>query len=157
LPWKRGPAAWKIKSHADEIKARLAGEKRNFFGLRVAAQILNVSTQPVRDWIRLGYLKRTGPRGQITKGELERFIDILVKRAGPFGPENYLKRLPRTCPYQKLNRVPFVWPKGRKTLTPKEISNLISCHQSLVIKAIRCRRLRARRRTPCRWEVLMRA
>jgi hypothetical protein len=153
LPWKRGPAAWKIKSHADAVKDRLANEKWNFFGLRRAARILNVSTQPVRDWIRSGQLKRTGPRGRITKVELGRFIDCLVKRAVPFDHENYLQRLPPTYPFKKLQDACFIWPKGREALNPPELARLIGCHPSLIRKAIYKHEKLGRWRTRCRWEI----
>jgi hypothetical protein len=155
LPWKRGPAAWKIKSAASEIKIRLANEKWNFFGLRRAARILNVSTQPVRVWIRSGQLKRTGPRGRITKVELGRFIDFLVKRAVPFDPENYLQRLPPTYPFKKLRDARFVWPKGREALNPPELACLIGCHPSLIRKAILHYPNLGRWRTRCRWEITL--
>jgi hypothetical protein len=153
LPWKRGPAAWKIKLDAHEIKIRLAIEKRNFFSLRKAARLLSVSTQPVRDWIRLGYLKREGPRGQIARGELGRFVGWLEERAEPFDQMNYLQRLPHTYPFKKLRSASFVWPKDRKTLIPSELAALAGCHPSLVIKAIRCGELRGRNRSPCRFEI----
>lgn len=153
LPWKRGPVAWKIKLEADEIKIRITGEKRNFFSLRKAARLLNVSTQPVRDWIRFGYLKREGPRGQIAKGELLRFLVWLQQRAELFDSMNYLERLPQAYPFRKLRCASFEWPKGRKALNPRELAALTGCHPSLVLKAIRERRLRARHRSPCRWEV----
>jgi len=103
-------------------------------------------------------LKREGPRGQIVRGELGRFVGWLEERAGRFGPENYLERLPPTYPFKKLGRVCFVWPKDRKTLNPKELAVLTGCHPSLVIKAIRCGKLRGRCRTLRgrilrRWEV----
>ena len=147
LPWKRGPAAWKIKSDADEIKIRLGAEKRNFFSLRRAARLLNVSTQPIRDWIRLGYLKREGPRGQIAKGELGRFIGWLEEHAEPFDPLNYLERIPPTFPFQELSSSCFVWPKGRANLKPSELAAIINCHPSLIVKAIRCGRLHMRHQT----------
>jgi hypothetical protein len=153
LPWKRGPAAYKIKWDAHVIKARLDHEKRNFFSLRVAARILNVSTQPVRDWIRIGYLKRTGPRGQITRAELRRFIGWLEEHAEPFDPLNYLERLPRKYPFQKLNRTRFFWPKGRKALNPPELARLIRCHPSFIRKAIYDHEVLGQRRKRCRWEI----
>jgi|ERR1035437_1141333 hypothetical protein len=153
LPWKRGPAAWKIKLDADEIKIRLGMEKRNFFSLRRVARLLSVSTQPVRDWIRLGYLKREGPRGQIARGELGRFVGWLAERAESFEPENYFQRFPLTFPFKKLGDVHFSWPKESNALKPSELATLAGCHPSLVLQAIHYGRLRGRRRSPGRWEV----
>ena len=157
LPWKRGPAAWKIRLAADEIKIRISAEQRNFFSLRKAARLLNVSTQPVRDWIRLGYLKREGPRGQIARGELERFVGWLEERAESFDPLNYVERIPPTWPFKKLGRVRFEWPKDRKALNPRELAVLTGCHPSLVLKAIHSGTLHGRFRSPCRREVTRQA
>jgi len=158
LPWKRGPAAWNIKLDVEEIKMRLAAQKRNFFSLRQAAKILGVSTQPIRDWIRLKYLKREGLRGQITKSEFERFLKWLVERAKPFSLWNYADRLLRspTRPaylFHTLGRAEFVWPKERKTLTPRELAGLIGCHHTLIIKAIHHKPWLAKRKSPGRWEI----
>jgi hypothetical protein len=153
LPWKRGPVAWEIAQRADSILETLKASRRGFYSLRRTAKLLGISTQPVRDWIRLGYLKREGPRGQIAKGGLDRFLGDLEKRAEPFDPRNYLERIPRTYPFKKLGRVRFEWPKGRDALKPSELATLAGCHPSLVIKAIRCRKLRGRRRSPCRFEI----
>jgi len=152
-PWERGPAAWQIKLDADAIRDRLGDEKRNFFSLRRAARLLGVSTQPVRDWIRRGHLKREGPRGQIARAELEQFFGWLEEWAEPFHPDNYSKRFPSTHLFQKLGRVSFAWPKSRKALSPTELAALTGCHPSLIRKGIRCGRLRGRRRSPGRWEV----
>jgi len=83
LPWKRGPRAWEIAQRADSIMAALHASRRGFYSLRKAAKLLGVSTQPVRDWIRLNHLKRDGPRQQISRGELKRFVHELTKRAKP--------------------------------------------------------------------------
>jgi hypothetical protein len=157
LPWKRGPVAWEIAQRADSILETLNGSRRGFYSLRRTAKLLGISTQPVRDWIRLGYLKCEGPRGWIAKGELGRVLGDLEQRAEPFDPRNYLERIPRKYSFRKLGRVRFVWPKDRKTLNPKELAALAGCHPSLVIKAIRCGNLRGRRRSPRRWEVSKRA
>jgi hypothetical protein len=153
LPWKRGPAAWKIKQDADEIKIRLGAEKRNFFSLRKTARLLSVSTQPIRDWIRLGYLKREGPRGQIAKGALERFIGWLEEHAEFFDPLNYLERIPPKFPFQKLSSSHFVWPKGHDNLKPSELAAIINCHPSLIVKAIRCGRLHMHHQTGCHCKI----
>jgi hypothetical protein len=153
LPWKRGPVAWKIESDADEIKIRISAEKRKFFSLRKTARLLNVSTQPVRDWIRLGYLKRDGPRGQIAASELVRFVGWLEERAERFDPRNYLERFPPMWQFKKLGRLQWEWPKDRKALHPRELAKLAGCHPSLILKAIHSGFLRARHRTPCRFEI----
>jgi hypothetical protein len=153
LPWKRGPVAWEIAQRADSILETLNASRRGFYSLRRAAKLLGISTQPVRDWIRLGHLKRAGPRGRIARGELGRFVGEMERRAEFFEPENYLERLPHTYPFKKLSRSSIVWPKGRKTLNPMELAGLIGCHPSLVLKALHCGRLHGRRRTSCRWEV----
>jgi hypothetical protein len=61
LPWKRGPIAWEVANRADEILEALAENRRRFLSLRRASEMLGVSTQPLRDWIKLGYLKQDGP------------------------------------------------------------------------------------------------
>jgi hypothetical protein len=141
LPWKRGPVAWEIASYSDNIKSRLQAQPRNFLSLRKTAKIFGVSTQPIRDWIRLGHLKREGPRRQIALGELERLIRWLEQRAGRFSYENHAERFIRKTgkhpyPFQTLSEARFVWPKGRKALTPQELAEMIGCHRSLITKAI---------------------
>ena len=157
LPWKRGPAAWEIVKRAEEILENLENKNRGFFSLRRAAAMLGVSTEPLRYSIKRRWLKRDGPRLQISKKELKRFVKWLVDRAEPFDPREHrdgLKRYRRgRFPFSKLNSARFVWPKERKTLTPKEYAQLAGCHPSLVIKAIHESELNARRRTPCRWEI----
>ena len=157
LPWKRGPVAWNIASNAEEIKTRLHTARRNFFGLRKTAKLFGISTQPVRDWIQLGYLKRKGPRRQITLPELERFIGWLERRAVPFPIENYTDRFIRKTgrhpdSFQTLKHAQFIWPKGQKTLRPQELAELVGCHPSLITKAIHASRWvrLGRRKTPLR-------
>jgi hypothetical protein len=166
LPWKRGPVAWGIACRADEILVEVARCPRRFHSLRRAAHFLGVSTQPLRDWIRLGYLQRDGPRLQISAAELRRFVRWLQNRAEPFDPEEYLDRLYRKRsrpprPFDKLRAAQFAWPKDRAALTPKELAQLVGCHPSLIVKAIRSDHLfsgvRGRRRTPCRWEITRRS
>ena len=164
LPWKRGPVAWSIARRADEVGRRLESASRNFFSLRRTAAILGVSTQPVRAWVRLGHLRRDGPRGQVAKAELTRFVGWLRERAEPFDNQTYTRRLTRkpgsqTFPFQALAQAQFLWPKGRPALTLRELAALIGCHPSLLIKAIKqypYRRL-GRRKSPGRWEITRRA
>jgi len=162
LPWKRGPAAWKIRCCGDEILSELTRCRRGFLSLRRTALFLGVSTQPLRDWIQRGHLKRDGPGLKISKAELCRFVKWLQDRAEPFDSTRYLERLHRKLKappeeFDKLRAAWFVWPEGRKALRPKELAQLVGCHPSLILKAITSHgffhRLRARRRTPCRWEV----
>jgi hypothetical protein len=153
LPWKRGPRAWEIAQRADVVLDTLNAGRRGFYSLRRTAKLLGISTQPVRDWIRLGQLRRDGPRRQISRNELKQFVYKLVHRAESFDPENYLDRFPLTFPFKKLGDARFVWPKGRKALNPRALAILAGCHPSLILKAIHCGRLRGRRRSPCRWEV----
>jgi hypothetical protein len=159
LPWKRGPVAWQVSCRADEILGELAACPRRFLSLRRAARFLGISTQPLRDWIQRGDLKRDGPRLQIHKDELRRFVKLLQERAEPFDSNRYFERLHRKRkrpPYrfEKLLSARIDWPKGRKGLTPKEYARLVRCHPSLVLTAIREHVLHARRRTPCRWEII---
>ena len=155
LPWKRGPVAWKTAKRAEEILENLEKKNRGFFSLRRAAALLGVSTEPLRYSIKRRYLKRDGPRLQISKAELRRFVKWLRDRAEPFDTrEHGLAR--HRCgrsPFSKLNSARFVWPKEQKTLTPKEYAQLAGCHPSLVVKAIHEGELDARRCTPCRWEI----
>ncbi len=158
LPWKRGPRAYEIAQRADHITETLYAEWRGFYSLRRAARVLGVSTQPVRDWIRLGYIKCDGPRRQISRAELIRFVNYLVDRAEPFDPSNYVLRIEHhrkveSWKWCKLASAQFTWPEGREMLTPSELAILIGCHQSLIIKAIYSGRVRGCRPTPCRWAV----
>ena len=162
LPWKRGPRAWEIAQRADAILETLNNSRRGFYSLRRTAKLLGISTQPVRDWIRLGQLKRDGPRLQISRAELKRFIFELIHRAEPFERENYLDRIELhrkvpNWPWRKLVMADFTWPKGRNLLTPSELAGLIGCHPSLIIKAIIAGRVSAHRRTPGRWAVTRRS
>ena len=130
LPWKRGPAAWEVACASDDIKNRLRAQPRKFLSLRRTAKLLGISTQPVRDWNRMGHLKREGPRRQIALAELERFIEWLERRAKPFSTENYTERFVLKTgrypyPFQTLSRAQFIWPKGQNTLTPQELAELI--------------------------------
>jgi hypothetical protein len=117
-----------------------------------------VSTQPVRDWIRTGQLKRDGPRLRISKTELRRFVAKLDKEAEPYDWQlhtcRFLSRADR-LPWRfgKLYRAKFAWPKSEDTLTPKEIASRIGCHPSLIVKAINNGIVRGDRRTRCRWEI----
>jgi len=162
LPWKRGPAAWKIATASDDILKALSETRRGFFSLRRAARVLGVSTQPVRDWILRNDLKREGPGRKIKKEELRRFVKWLKDRAEPFDSSRYLERLHRKLKappeeFDKLRAARFVWPEGCQALSPKELAQLVGCHPSLVLKAITrhgfFHRLSGRRRTPCRREV----
>lgn len=162
LPWKRGPAAWQVATRANEILETLAASPRRFFSLRATARVFGISTQPLRDWIGRGDLNREGPRLQFSRGELHRFVKELVDRAEPYDWQphigrfhRHLKRPPR--PFEKLRAARFVWPKGRTSLTPRELSSLIPCHSSLVVKAIKASWRLGRRRTPCRWKITRRA
>src|SRR5579859_2406991 len=158
LPWKRGPVAWEIAKRSSDILDTLNGHPRQFFSLRKASAILGISTQPLRDWVRLGCICRNGPRQQFPKGELCRFVSMLIERAESYDMASRVERFERDVghprrPFAKLQAAKFVWPKGRKTLTPKEISILTNCHPSLVIKAIRKMWRLGSRRTPHRWQI----
>jgi hypothetical protein len=162
LPWKRGPAAWHVKCRSEEILAQIAASTRPRITLRGAARLLGLSTQPLRDWIAQGYLCRTGPRLRLSLQELRRFVQLLAKRAEPFDASSYLNRfrdrrgiLPYS--FKKLATARIVWPKRRTALVPSELAALVGCHSSLVLKAIQAGTLRARRPTPCRWEITRRA
>jgi hypothetical protein len=162
LPWKRGPRAWEIAQRGESILAALDSSHRGFYSLRRAAKLLGISTQPVRDWIRLGYLKLGGPRQQISRETLRRFITGLKRRAEPFDSYNYVNRITynRKTPsraWRTLGVARFKWPKDKKFLTPSELAKLIACHPSLVIKAILAGVVFGYRRTPCRWAITKRA
>jgi hypothetical protein len=92
----------------------------------------------LRDWIRLGFLKRT--RGKIRKTDLLYAIDRLGNESSPFEAEHYLERIHWKTghppdPFAKLQRSYFVWPSDRPILTPKELAAKIGCDPSLVRKA----------------------
>ena len=153
LPWKRGPRAWEIAQRAESILEAMESSRKGFYSLRRTAKLLGISTQPVRDWIRLGQLKREGPRRQIIRSELKRFVMSLVSRAEPYDPENYLDRIEhhRKVPswrWRKLVTAKFTWPKGTAGLNPSQLAGLVGCHPSLIRKAIHAGRLSGRRKTP---------
>lgn len=157
LPWKRGPRAYEIAQRAYEIRESLDASRRGFYSLRRTARLFGVSTQPIRDWIRLGYLKRDGPRRQISRAELFRFLDMLIERAEPFDTFNYVLRIEnnrkKECWQWRKLQARFEWPNECKSRTPSELASLIGCHPSLIIKAIYAGRLNAFRPTPCRWAI----
>jgi hypothetical protein len=158
LPWKRGPRAYQIAQRAEEIFERLNHDRRGFCSLRRTAKVLGVSTQPVRDWIRLGYLKRDGPRDQISRAGIESFVWMLVEKAEAFDPLNYLNRIERnrktpSWPWRKFATANFIWPKERDMLKATELAKLIGCHPSLITKAIKAGRVHGFRPTPRRWAI----
>jgi hypothetical protein len=158
LPWKRGPAAWKVKCQADAILQRVATSTQRPLSLRAAARLLGLSTQPLRDWLSYGYLKPTCSGGPFALEELRRLVLWLQKHAQPFDPANYVRRffgrrVPPPYPFQKLATTQIVWPARRTALTPRELAHLVGCHPSLVVKAITIQAVRGRRPTPCRWEI----
>lgn len=162
LPWKRGPRAYEIALRADEILEALSASRRGFYSLRRTAKLLGVSTQPVRDWIRLGYLKREGPRPRMSRFEIERFVWMLTERAEAYDTSKYVDRIEcnRKVPswrWRKLATALFVWPKDRDMLKPPELAKLIGCHPSLIIKAIYADRVRGYRPTPRRWAIKRRS
>lgn len=157
LPWERGPVAGEIARRAEAIERALqaAGQPR-YLSLRAAARVLGVSTQPVRDWLRLGHLTRSGPRGQIERKALVRLVRWLAAEAEEFHEDRAARFHPggrRPRPFQKLAQARFDWPRGRRTLGQGELARLVGCHPSLVIRAIRSGVLRATQRSARRWEV----
>jgi hypothetical protein len=123
---------------------------------------MGVSTQPVRGWIRLGRLQRNGPRHQISRAELKRFVYELMARAEPYDAGNYLDRIERnrktpSWPWRKLASAKFKWPNEHKALSPSQLAGLTGCHSSLIRKAIRAERVYGYRRTRCRWAITKRA
>ncbi len=143
LPWKRGPVAGKIVAERTEILESIRGHRRRFISLRQAAKLLGVSTQPVQDWIRLGYLKREGQRKLISREELERFVVWLVAHDGDegFEPSELIHRIHGESRYgprrfAKLEKAKISWHPSIKALTPPELARLVGCHPSLIRKAI---------------------
>lgn len=162
LPWKRGPAAWGVATRAEGIRLKLSQEKKCFFSLRKTARILGVSTQPVRDWTKRGYLNHSGERHLYHKNEITRFVEWLCKRSSPFESDQYLERIYRKSdqpvyPFRKLRSSRFIWPKYRGALTPRELSELVGCHPSLIVKAIQAGEVQGERKTNYRWEITRRA
>jgi hypothetical protein len=162
LPWKRGPRAFEIAQRAEEILEVLNTSHRGFYSLRRTAKILGVSTQPARDWVRLGYLKRKGPRHQISRAEIESFVRMLAERAEVFDTWNYVNRIERnrkvpSWPWRKLITAKFIWPVGCEMLRPNKLAELIGCHPSLIIKAIKVDRVRGYRPTRYRWAIKRRS
>src|ERR1043165_395177 len=159
LPWKRGPVAWRIAEQGVEILDRISQCRKSFLSLRSSARLLGVSTQPLRDWTKRGDLNRDGWRLQYSKQELNRFVRLLMDRAEPFDPENYLLRFGEELryPFRKIARSEFIWPIGRDALTPRELASLTGCHASLILMAIKAGKVRAKFRSPCRREITKRA
>jgi len=149
LPWTRGPAAHEIACRAGQIRETLAASTRKYHSLRATARLFGVSTQPVRDWIRLGHLTRDGPRNKrISSAEILRFLDLLAHRARRPPPAH-----PR-APFQKLADARFSWPGGTPYLKPSELAALAGCHPTLIRKALLSGRLWGRQRVPyARWRV----
>ena len=150
LPWKRGPRAYEIAQRAGFILETLNASRRGFYSLRRTAELLDISTQPVRDWIRLDQMKRDGPRQQISTRELKRFLGVLIERAEPFDPGKYLDRIEwnrkvPSRPWHKLRWTSFKWPKEENELTPSQLAELIGCHPSLIRKAIQAGEVIAQR------------
>jgi hypothetical protein len=164
LPWRRGPAAFAVAQRASEILAALAGQRRRHLSLRATARVLGVSTQPVRDWVRDGHLCRVGPRGRFTRQEVEDFVQWLAAEAEPFPWQQRAARFRRGRgePSREERRptlelASFVWPARQPALTPGQLADLIGCHPSLIVKAIRASQGRlGRRRSPHRWEITRR-
>lgn len=158
LPWKRGPAAWKVKTNSDEILKELADTHRGFFTLRRAARLFRLSTQPLRDWTKSGYLSRKGPRLQYDRAHLRQFVEMLRDRAEPFEPQNYERRFytkihRRVFRFAKLGHPQILWPRNRPSLGPAEIARLAHCHPSLIRQAIYEGEVKADRPTPFRWRI----
>jgi hypothetical protein len=89
-------------------------------------------------------------------------VHLLIERAQPFDPWNYVDRIERnrrtpSRPWRKLAFVEFKWPTDQKELSPSQLAKLIRCHPSLIIKAIRAERVYGYRRTRCRWAITRRA
>jgi hypothetical protein len=146
-----------VRARLVEIRESIGCNPAKFYSLRKTARLLGVSTQPIRDWLRRGYLCRDGPRRQFSAVELLRFLDWLQPRVRPFEAGDYLKRICRKFGsgnlWLKLSHSRFVWPQARPSLTAKELGVLIGCHPSLILKAIAGSELFGRRRTPGRWEI----
>lgn len=161
LPWKRGPAAWDIVTRAGEIRLKLSQEQKCFLSLRGTARLLGVSTQPIRDWTQRGYLNPSGKRRLIHKSEINRFVDWLCQRSSPFDSDRYLERIYRNnwprFPFRKMQVCRFIWPKYCRALTPKQLSELVGCHPSLIVKAIQAGEVQGERKTNYRWEITRRA
>jgi len=149
LPWKRGPVAHEVAQRADEILAQLGNSvchPRSWLSLRASARLLGVSTQPLRDWIRRGYLARAHPR-RITKPELERLVCWLQKRSVPYAEDRLHRIYGNGCgpgKFEKLNRARICWPKGCASLTTGQLAELAGCHRSLIFQAIKQDWLRVR-------------
>lgn len=166
-PWARGPAAWSVARRGEEIRAKVGACPKAYLGLRHAARTLGLSTQPLRDWTRLGLVRRDGPRGTISRTELLLLLTRIEAEVEPFDSASfYAKRL--TCrrggkrtSAGKLDGARFAWPRGRAALAPVELARLVGCHPSLICRALRGKvsgsRLRGRRRTPGRWEITRQA
>jgi hypothetical protein len=89
--------------------------------------------------------------------ELERFVCWLRDKAAPYWEARFLrfyaKRPNRFYPprFNKLRKAEFQWPRGKPSLTPKELASLIGCHPSLITKAINARRIFGQRRRRPVW------
>ena len=157
-PWKRGPAAYAVARAADDLLEEMAGMEATHLSLRETAQLLGVSTQPLRDWHRDGWLRK-GPRGlKFPVEELRRFVEWLGRYAKPFDMRARLVRLrkrgePPPRAWDKLRNRNFRWPKGQRFLRPTELAELLGCHPSLITKAIARGYLQGRKRNKVHWEI----
>lgn len=158
LPWKRGPAAWRIARDAEAISRRLAEERRSYFSGRCCAKMLGVSTQPVRDWIQRGYLQAEGPRHQVSRPEMQRFVAWLAARAEPFEPQMYARRFFRrdrmtVRPFAKLAAARFAWPT-RAPPWPAlcfRADERIAANEDIATPAMPCGPLRRRQKVMRHW------
>ena len=123
------------------ILVKLNRDPEAFYSLRKAAQVLGISTQPLRDWHQDGWVAK-GPKGlKFPAAELRRFVQWLARYAKPFKMQERVRRFckrgqPVPRAFDKLRQASFSWPKGRKSLRPAELATLMGCHPSLVTKAL---------------------
>lgn len=160
-PWHRGPTAFAIGSRSNEIMERLAGLSETHLSLRRTAEVLGISTQPLRVWYREGWIKK-GPAGRkFPVDELKRFVLWLKRYAKPEDMRQRVRRfskikgkhqpLPRA--WDLLRKASFEWPKGQATLTPSQLAALVGCSPSLVTKAIEDQYLDADRPGRVHWHI----
>lgn len=157
-PWLRGPVAHQLVDSMELILIRLDSIRQKYLSLRMTAECLGISTEPIRKWKAGGWISGDGPRGQYSKDELKRFLLWLKKYARPYPMKTLALRFhneehPEPRPFLKLYSAKFSWPKERKALTPSELGRLIGCHPSLLVKAIDQGIVRGRRRSAYRWEI----
>src|SRR3569623_2128202 len=104
---------------APELLEEMAGIVQTHLSLRETARLLCISTQPLREWHRDGWIRK-GPKGlKFPVEEIRRFVLHLQRYAKPYDMRGrygrfHLKRgkdQPLPGAWSKLKKAEIQWPK----------------------------------------------